>query len=172
MFQQIAEIAKSAGLTGVSMTLRPTGDQLYVVVSFQLSALDDSKAFASSQDEAQNYTNLRSALSVPVVVTALPDELLAKLTATLQSLKTPVIDAAKALSEVDFSTMLQKATAAAPKAPAKSSAKSSAKANSASVVESEQGVDDAEPDDSADSASGNAEIPQPIVGNFDLIDSL
>ncbi len=168
MFQQIAEIAKSAGLTGVSMTLRPTGDQLYVVVSFQLSALDDSKAFASSQDEAQNYTNLRSALSVPVVVTALPDELLAKLTATLQSLKTPVIDAAKALSEVDFSTMLQKATAAAPKAPAKSSAK----ANSASVVESEQGVDDAEPDDSADSASGNAEIPQPIVGNFDLIDSL
>lgn len=168
MFQQIAEIAKSAGLTGVSMTLRPTGDQLYVVVSFQLSALDDSKAFASSQDEAQNYTNLRSALSVPVVVTALPDELLAKLTATLQSLKTPVIDAAKALSEVDFSTMLQKATAAAPKAPAKSSAK----ANSASVVESEQGVDDAEPDDSADSANGNAEIPQPIVGNFDLIDSL
>ena len=168
MFQQIAEIAKSAGLTGVSMTLRPTGDQLYVVVSFQLSALDDSKAFASSQDEAQNYTNLRSALSVPVVVTALPDELLAKLTATLQSLKTPVIDAAKALSEVDFSTMLQKATASAPKAPAKSSAK----ANSASVVESEQGVDDAEPDDSADSASGNAEIPQPIVGNFDLIDSL
>lgn len=168
MFQQIAEIAKSAGLTGVSMTLRPTGDQLYVVVSFQLSALDDSKAFASSQDEAQNYTNLRSALSVPVVVTALPDELLAKLTATLQSLKTPVIDAAKALSEVDFSTMLQKATAAAPKAPAKSSAK----ANSASVVESEQGVDDAEPDDSADSASGNAEIPQPVVGNFDLIDSL
>jgi hypothetical protein len=168
MFQQIAEIAKSAGLTGVSMTLRPTGDQLYVVVSFQLSALDDSKAFASSQDEAQNYTNLRSALSVPVVVTALPDELLAKLTATLQGLKTPVIDAAKALSEVDFSTMLQKATAAAPKAPAKSSAK----ANSASVVESEQGVDDAEPDDSADSASGNAEIPQPVVGNFDLIDSL
>jgi hypothetical protein len=168
MFQQIAEIAKSAGLTGVSMTLRPTGDQLYVVVSFQLSALDDSKAFASSQDEAQNYTNLRSALSVPVVVTALPDELLAKLTATLQGLKTPVIDAAKALSEVDFSTMLQKATAAAPKAPAKSSAK----ANSASVVESEQGVDDAEPDDSADSASGNAEIPQPTVGNFDLIDSL
>lgn len=169
MFQQIAEIAKSAGLTGVSMTLRPTGDQLYVVVSFQLSALDDSKAFASSQGEAQNYTNLRSALSVPVVVTALPDELLAKLTATLQSLKTPVIDAAKALSEVDFSTMLQKATAAAPKAPAKAPAKS--KASTATTVEPESDSGDDEPED-AEPQSSAAISSQPTVGNFDAFDSL
>ena len=80
MFVQIAELIEKAGLTGVSATMRPAADQqLYVTVSFMLPSIPTEKVWESKDDNAQRYIDLRTALSVPVVVTAKPEAILEKI---------------------------------------------------------------------------------------------
>ena len=136
MFVQIAELIEKAGLTGVSATMRPAADQqLYVTVSFMLPSIPTEKVWESKDDNAQRYIDLRTALSVPVVVTAKPEAILEKITATLAALSNPVIAASTAYNETDIAELLKNATAAKPAAKEKAATKTAApKAKTSPVV--------------------------------------
>lgn len=113
MFEQIAQLTTSAGLSGVTMTMRPapTGG-LYVVVSFMLSNTVDHKVWDAQSEAAQAYVGLRNALSVPVVITAAPEEILEKVQQSLAALTAPVTEAAKAHADTDIAALLKAAQAA------------------------------------------------------------
>lgn len=125
MFTEIASLTKAAGLSGVTMTMRPApDDQLYITVSFMLTPVTDAQELWDSKDEnAQRYVDLRTALTTPVVVTAKPDAILAAIVSKVAALSEPVIEAAKVYSETDISAMLKAAAANAPKAAPKAETK-------------------------------------------------
>lgn len=117
MFTEIATLTQAAGLSGVTMTMRPAPDnQLYVTVSFLLPPVTDQKVWDAADENAQRYIDLRAALTTPVVVTAKPDTILAAIVTKLAALSEPVTEAAKVYSETDISSMLKAASANAPKA--------------------------------------------------------
>lgn len=120
MFTEIANLTQAAKLSGVTMNMRPAPDnQLYITVSFILPPVTAEKVWDSEDANAQRYIDLRSALSVPVVITAKPEDILSAIINKLSALSTPVVEAAKVYIETDISSILKAAVSNAPKADAK-----------------------------------------------------
>ena len=190
MFQVIQRLIADAGLKSCNFSVQPSsGTKISVILSFALkdeapSRLFDESTNAAVNANADSIIALRSALSVPLVVTGEASEIEGALRAALTQLSAGVVDAAQTYRATDINAMLNAASQsvkskkeAAAKTTAKS-AKPAATATQSAASDDDMGGDDDEngEDDAApvadDKVTKPATVVTPAVSSFDAFDSL
>lgn len=189
MFQVIQRLISDAGLKGCNFNVQASsGTKISVILSFALkdeapSRLFDESTNAAVNANADSIIALRSALSVPLVVTGEASEIESALRAALTQLSAGVVDAAQTYRATDINAMLNAASQSVKskkEAAAKTTGKSAKPAATAtqSAASDDMGGDDDEhgEDDAApvadDKVTKPATVVTPDVSSFDAFDSL
>lgn len=188
MFQVIQRLISDAGLKGCNFNVQASsGTKISVILSFALkdeapSRLFDESTNAAVNANADSIIALRSALSVPLVVTGEASEIESALRAALTQLSAGVVDAAQTYRATDINAMLNAASQsvkAKKEAAAKTtkSAKPAATATQSAASDDMGGDDDEHGEDDAapvadDKVTKPATVVTPDVSSFDAFDSL
>lgn len=190
MFQVIQRLISDAGLKSCHFNVQASsGTKISVILSFALKDEAPSKLFDESTNatvnaNADSIVALRSALSVPLVVTCEPSDMEGAVRAALTQLSSGVVDAAQTYSATDISAMLNaasqsvKAKKDAAAKPATKAAKPATTATQSAASDDDMGGDDEEHDEddaapvSDVKATKPATVVTPAVSTFDAFDSL
>ena len=175
MFDIIQKTLSTNGISGCGFSVKPAeGTKISVILSFSLSSIGDAEHKLFERDNGgAELIALRSALSVPIVVTCEPNEVDGAISKLLNDIHTGFVEAATVYSTTDINALLNAASGAVKaKAGAAKKQSSTAKASETSVQD-----DDLDVDDENSESSGSVEqaaSPSNEVNNssFDDFDSL
>lgn len=181
MFPQLSRLIADAGLKNCNINVQSSnGNTLTLILSFVLkdelpAKLLEDTGDATTNQNADSIIALRSALSLPLVITCSPEEMVNKVGAAIAQLSSGVVEAAQTYSATDINAMLQKATKTVG---AKNKNAAATKAKQA-VTESPDLDDDDAPDaeddvpQSEQTASADTKKPDAaVVTSFSDFDSL
>lgn len=182
MFPQLSRLIADAGLKNCNINVQSVnGTSLTIILSFVLkdelpAKLLEDTGDATTNQNADSIIALRSALSMPLVVTCAPEEMVNKVGAAIAQLSSGVVEAAQTYSATDINAMLQKA---AKTVGAKTKKTAGAKAQQAASQSPDLDDDDAtdveedlpqnEPAESVDTKKPDASV---VVTGFDDFDSI
>lgn len=116
MFPQLSRLIADAGLKNCNINVQSVnGTSLTLILSFVLkdelpAKLLEDTGDANTNQNADSIIALRSALSMPLVVTCSPEDMVNKVGVAIAQLSTGVVEAAQTYSATDINAMLQKAT--------------------------------------------------------------
>lgn len=183
MFQVIQRLISDAGLKGCNFNVQASsGTKISVILSFALKDEAHSKLFDESTNatvnaNADSIVALRSALSLPLVVSCEPSDMDGAIRAALTQLSSGVVDAAKTYSSTDISAMLNAASLSV-KAKKDASAKPASTATPSAASDDDMGGDDDESDEEVAApvtevkATKPATVVAPPVSSYDDFDTL
>lgn len=182
MFPQLSRLIADAGLKNCNINLQSSnGTSLTLILSFVLkdelpAKLLEDTGDATTNQNAESIIALRSALSLPLVVTCSPEDMVNKVGAAIAQLSPGVVEAAQTYSATDINAMLQRAAktvgaknkkAAGPKAQQASS--ESPDLDDVDAPDVEEELPQSEPAESVDTKKPDAAV---VVTGFDDFDSI
>ncbi len=182
MFPQLSRLIADAGLKNCNINVQSSnGTSLTLILSFVLKdelpakLLEDTGDAATNQN-ADSIIALRSALSMPLVVTCAPEDMVNKVSAAIAQLSSGVVEAAQTYSATDINAMLQKAAKTVGAKNKKAAGAKAKQAASESPDLEDDDLPDAEDDLPQSEQTASADIKKPdaavVTTGFDDFDSI
>lgn len=183
MFPQLSRLIADAGLKNCNINVQSVnGTSLTIILSFVLkdelpAKLLEDTGDATTNQNADSIIALRSALSMPLVVTCAPEEMVNKVGAAIAQLSSGVVEAAQTYSATDINAMLQKAAKTVGAKTKKAAGANAQQAASQSpdldddddATDVEEDLPQNEPAESVDTKKPDAAV---VVTGFDDFDSI